>query len=416
MTPAEAVWRAGVAGADPEALVRRHVSMVAPGVLGAGRHSVGVSGRVWLFGAGKAAIGMARGVAAVADVAGGLLVAPQDGEGAPVPVVVGAHPVPDARSVAAADRMLAEIAAVPPGDLVVAVWSGGGSSLLGAPVDGITLDELAGIGRALLDAGAPIADVNAVRRRLGRVAGGRLRAASRAPILNLALSDVPGSGERWADDPVHHATIASGPGVRDPTTREDAARILRDHGLGRYVGALADDVAIPRSPFHVVGGAESAVHAASHRARQLGWVPLVASAHETAPVADVVSRVVGALRTVADGPPMALIVAGEPSLRVEGQGIGGRSSHAAALFARELAAAGLDAVAACGGTDGVDGRSAAAGGVVDRTSADGALDAAIAGFDTATWLAERGCALVTGPTGTQVGDLWVVLVGAPASG
>ncbi len=414
MNPAEDIWRAGVAGADAEALVRRHVSMVARGVLGAGRHSVGVSGRVWLFGAGKAAIGMARGVAAVVDVAGGLLVG--DGEGAPVPVIPGAHPFPDGRSVAAADRMLAEIGRVPPQDLVIAVWSGGGSSLLGAPIDGLTPDELAGIGRTLLDAGAPITDVNAVRRRLGRAAGGRLRAASKAPILNLALSDVPGAGERWADDPVHHATIASGPAVRDPTTREDAAQILRDHGLERFVGALGADVDVPRSPYLVVGNAESAVHTASHRARQLGWVPLVVSAHETAPVADVVSRLLAALRTVAGGPPMALIVAGEPSLRVEGVGVGGRSSHAAALFARELAAQGMDAVAACGGTDGVDGRSAAAGGVVDRTSADSTLDAAIAGFDTATWLDRRGCALVSGPTGTQVGDLWVVLAGSPPTG
>lgn len=422
MTPRDAARAIAQAGqVDPTAAVRRHLQAPERGWLRLGRHFAGYQGRIWLVGAGKASAALARGVAEVVpQLAGGLVVVPEGVavDDLPVPARIGDHPLPGARSAAAAAELHALLATLPPDDLVLAAWSGGGSALLGWPTDGV---DLAGITRVLLDSGADIHAINTVRRRLSRSAGGRLRAATRAPALQLGLSDVPAGGARtrrddallpWVDDPLHHAALASGPMCPDPTSRDAAAALLRQIGRPMWIDALLPDVAVPRGPYAVVGGADDALHAAAHAARTAGWVPVVLDAAATGSVDDVVARVVAAIDAAVGGPPLALLLAGEPTVAAPpGSGRGGRCSHAAALLAR--AVAGRPVAAAILATDGCDGPSGTGGAVIDGDTAAPGLDAALSAHDTGSWLTAAGCALPEGPTGTQVGDLWVVLVGAP---
>ncbi|MCA9770906.1 MAG: glycerate-2-kinase family protein, partial [Myxococcales bacterium] len=205
-----AIFRAALRAADPAAAVRgairwdRRALALADGA----RIALAPGARIWAIGYGKASAPMAAALeellAEHRPLAGGL-VAVKDGHGVPtrgLPVVECGHPRPDARSERAARGMLEVAAAAGPEDLLIVLVSGGGSALAAAPVDGVTLDEKARVADALMAAGAPIGELNAVRKHLSRFKGGRLAAATRARVLALVLSDVIG------DDP---ATVASGP-------------------------------------------------------------------------------------------------------------------------------------------------------------------------------------------------------------
>jgi len=182
-------------------------------------------GRLVVVGAGKASAAMARAFEDAYDgpVAG--LVVTRYGHGVPcarIEIVEAAHPVPDAAGLEAAGRMLGLVAGLGPDDLVVALMSGGGSAVLSRPAPPVTLDEFRALTSALLKSGANIVEMNAVRKHLSTIAGGRLAAAAApARVLTLAISDVPG------DDP---STIGSGPTVPDPTTLADARAVLRNTG------------------------------------------------------------------------------------------------------------------------------------------------------------------------------------------
>lgn len=401
MTPREAageIWRAGLASVEPEAAVRRHVRAVLP--------RVGRAGKVWVVGAGKGAAAMARGVGGELDLAGGCLAAPGFAD-APVSLHVGSHPLPSAASIAAGEAVAALVASVPPEDLICAVWSGGGSASIAAPHPGQSLEALIALSTGLLRSGLPIAAVNTVRRRAYRWAGGRLRALSRAPILSLGLCDVP-------PGPLASATVASGPTVADPTSRADAKAILASAGLDGFSALLADDVEVRGGMYRMVGSASDVVHAASHRARSLGWVPVVLSAWEDRPADLTVLRVDDAARAAAGGPPLALLLAGEPAVKVAGRGFGGRCQHAAARLAGAIAGRPITALLA--GLDGIDGNTLAAGGLVDggtRERAGSDPEGALGDGDGGSWLEAAGDRWITGPTGTACCDLWVVLVGAP---
>lgn len=335
-------------------------------------------------------------------------------EPAPLPVVVGGHPLLDQGSVAGAEAALEIAAEAGPDDLVVCLISGGGSAIVESPAPGIDLADLIATSRALLASGADIVEFNTVRKHLSRVKGGRLaEAAGNATLLSLVLSDVVG-------DPLD--VIASGPTVPDPTTYQDAVRIVRNRGLVEALppavvahldagtaGTISETPPVPhpRSHIAVVGNgplaAEAAATAAAERGIAAEVVTTVLTGEARVVAAELLARRGGELE----------IYAGETTVTIEGGGRGGRNQEAA--LAAAIAIAGHnDVTFLAAGTDGIDGPTPAAGAVVDGTTVVRGTTlgfdarACLADNDAFTFLEATGDLLVTGPTGTNVGDLWLL--------
>jgi len=288
------------------------------------------------------------------------------------------HPVPDEASLAAAERLLAQANTE---DFVLVLLSGGASALACAPVEGLTLAGKQAITRALLRSGAPIGEINCVRRHLSRIKGGRLRAT-----LTLAISDTIG------DNP-HDI----GPTVADPTTIADARAILDRHGLEAPLSETPKRVG---GEFRVVARAADLLAAAAGEARRLGYRPVILGEVEGE------AREIGAAhaRIARESPSgTALVSGGELTVTVTGPGRGGPNLEYA------LAASGHDGIAGLAAdSDGLDGTGGAAGAFFGG-DADGAA-AALAANDSASWFAARDALFVTGPTGTNVNDLRIILV------
>ncbi len=377
----------------------------------------GGTGPVTLLAFGKAAAAMAHGAAAAVPVAGGVVVAPQAGEvPAGVELIVGSHPAPSAGSEQGARRALAVAGAAGAGDTVLVLVSGGASALAEAPADGVPLADVVRVGELLLRSGAPIEEVNAVRKHLSAFKGGRLaEAAAPARLVTLVLSDVVGS-------PLD--AIASGPTVPDPTTYGDALGVLTLRGLvadtppavlahlrAGAAGAIAETPkAAPAELEHraeVVADGATAARAAAEAARRRGLDARVVTSALTGEAREVGRRL------ALPGSPGLDVYAGETTVTVTGAGRGGRNQELA--LAAAIAAAGDPAlVVAALGTDGVDGPTSAAGGLVDggtvARAAERGLDPAghLDRNDAHPLLAATSDLLVTGPTGTNVGDVTVV--------
>ena len=397
-------FRSGIAGVDPEAATAR----------AAQRFDFSEAGRVIVIAAGKASIPMTRGFTSVVDAADGVIVAPNDGE-APLPVVVAGHPIPDEGSAAGARRALELAASAGPDDVVVCLISGGASALLAAPARGLTLADLSETNRALLECGADIVDTNTVRKHLSAIKGGRLAAAAgRARLVTLVLSDVVG-------DPLD--VIASGPTVPDPTTYADAFAAVERHGVferipGRALGHLERGrrgrvEETPKQPhlrheIEVIGSGAAAAEAA---AAFLHTQDVAARIVSTRWVGEAREAAVLAVATESEDDEV-LIFAGETTVTVRGSGRGGRNQEAALAAAMEID--GLAVTFLAGGTDGIDGPTDAAGGLVDGGTIDRGLAAkfdpfaALADNDTYPFLAAAGDLIVIGPTGSNVADLWLL--------
>jgi glycerate 2-kinase len=398
--------------------------------------------KIHLVGAGKA--GRAMGEAALAAlgkrVADGVIAVPRGAEGqsGPVRFAAAGHPVPDIFSLAAAREILSVAERAGKGDLVVALMSGGGSAMLSAPADGITMEEKAETFRLLLRAGADIASFNAVRKHLSEVKGGLLaRAAQPAAVWALLLSDVPG------DDP---SVIASGPFSPDPTTYADAIGVLERYGIFYAVpsavrlhlsegadGTLPetpkpDDPAFLGTTSALLGTNRTAMDAAAMRtARERDAVPaaivllpgfLHGEARECARSFCV--RLRKAAEALSPGHAVVMIAGGETTVNVLGSGKGGRNQEFALAAAMELAGEESMAVLAAG-TDGIDGPTDAAGAYADGTTA---ARAASLGHDPGAHLSRNdayplfealGDLIVTGQTGTNVADLAIGWAGKPST-
>jgi len=341
-----------------------------------------------------------------------------------IEIVEAGHPVPDAAGIAATERALALAAGAHKDDLVLVLLSGGGSANWIAPAGSLTLAEKQAITRALLRSGASIEEINAVRKHLSRIKGGRLaRCAAPATILTLAISDVP------RDDP---STIASGPTVPDPTTLADARAIVRRRGvpLPPSAEALLDDPAnespkagdpaFAHSRFQIIARPADSIAIAARTARDLGYEPIVLGADlegEAREVAAEHARQALALR--AAGRRAAIISGGELTVTLKGKGRGGPNQEYALALALALdGAAGICALA--GDTDGTDGgggsASDPAGAIVDETTLARAralgLDpaASLADNDSTGFFEALGDLLLPGPTRTNVNDCRVILV------
>ena len=441
-----ACWRAGVAAVEPGAAVRRALAESAP-----------PPQPVHLLALGKAAPSMAGAALRwLADhhrtAAGGLVVAP--GDGAPsgrsaepdgLSRVQGDHPVPGAASRRAAAELARAVDRIAAGDAVIVLLSGGTSSLVGAPVEGVGDADLNALWRTLLGSGLDIHAVNAVRRRFTRWGGGRLAVALAGRSVDLlAISDVPG------DDP---ADIGSGPCAADPLAPADVEQLLEAAGLlPQLPPALVSLLRAPppalltpgrRHPAvsavrtRVVASNADAMRAAAAHARALGWEVHEASSPLTGEAAVVGARTAAALlhapgadRGTQMG-PVCVVAGGETTVTFERGASadgdaptrGGRCQELALAAARVLAGAALGGGAAllAAGTDGRDGPTDAAGAVVDgdtwpsirAAGRDPARDLAF--HDSYPALDAAGALLRTGPTGTNVMDL-VVAARAPGQG
>jgi hydroxypyruvate reductase len=384
-------------------------------------------GRTLVLGAGKAAARMAEAVERhwQGELSG--LVVTRYGHGAAtrhIEVVEAGHPVPDEAGKAAACRMLALAGGLGPDDLVICLMSGGGSALLSLAAPGIGLDEKRAINKALLRSGAPIGEMNCVRRHLSRIKGGRLALACHpARVVTLVVSDVPG------DDP---AVVASGPTVPDDSTGADALAILDKYGIAaseNVRAVLADpllaaprpgDPRLARNSVHVIVTAQQSLEAAAQVAREAGYTPLILSASlegEAREVALVHAAI--ARQVVQYGQPAArpcvILSGGETSVTVRGQGRGGRNAEF--LLALAVALDGLEGVhALAADTDGIDGTEDNAGAwlapeSLARAQARG-LDARarLADNDGYGFFATLGQLIVTGPTRTNVNDFRAIIV------
>ena len=419
-----ACLRAAIAAVEPERLVRRHLDSPAAAPPGAGA--------VRLVAIGKAAPAMARGAEAALGgrLAGGVVVSPPASEGA-VPagcrLIAGGHPVPDAGSVAGGRAVLELAEALGADDHLLCVISGGGSALMTLPPDGVSLGDVQATTSGLLRAGATIAELNAVRKHLDRLKGGRLaRAAAPARTLALVLSDVVG-------DPLE--IIASGPLSPDPSTFGDAVEVLRrrstwqevSQSVRRHLDAglrgeieespKAGDRCFDRVVAHVVGNNELAARAAASEAERRGYAARLLTTELTGEAreagAELARRALDERSRSSSG-PACLVAAGETTVTVTGGGSGGRNQELVLGAARALD--GSDGVLlASAGTDGIDGPTDAAGAVADgatlRRAAELGLDAeaALADNDAYPFFQALGDLIVTGPTGTNVMDIQVVL-------
>lgn len=379
-------------------------------------------GRTFVVGAGKAAAAMAR---VVEDHWRGKLsglVVTRYGHGVPcrqIEVVEAGHPMPDEAGLEAARRILDSIGNLTRDDLVLALISGGGSALLTLPAAGITLVQKRSVTAALLRSGAPIAEINCVRKHLSAIKGGRLAlAASPAPVVALIISDVPG------DDP---ALVASGPTVPDPTTSAGAAKIFREWGIIPPEPVAAwlknpesetpkpDDPGFSRVQNAIIASSRSAIAESAQLALTAGF-----AVHNLADLegeARMLAREHAqmALRIRRDGKAAVILSGGETTVTVRGNGRGGRNTEY--LLALAAALEGADGIwaLACD-TDGIDGSEDNAGAMIaprtlSRAAALGLnADIALGENDSYGFFARLGDLIVTGPTRTNVNDFRAILI------
>lgn len=381
-------------------------------------------GRTLVLGAGKASAAMAQVLERHwPDRLEGLVVT-RYGHAVPcrqIEIVEAGHPMPDAAGMTAAFRMLEATSGLTRNDLVIGLFSGGGSSLLPLPLEGIALQDKRAISASLLRSGASISEINCVRRHLSAIKGGRLAVAcAPAQVITLAISDVPGNCP---------ADIASGPTVADGTTCADALAVLARYRIdvpvavrhllesGRGESVKPDDTRLPTHAFHLIATPGSALKAAAGVARQHGVQPLI--------LGDSVegeARIVGAemgqaaLRIANENAlPCVLLSGGETTVTVRGHGRGGRNVEF--LLALGLALNGHPRIYALSGdTDGVDGMEEIAGALLYPDTLARAREigvqaqASLDDNDGHGFFSALGDAVVTGPTLTNVNDFRAILV------
>jgi glycerate 2-kinase len=342
-----------------------------------------------------------------------------------IEVIEASHPVPDANSEAGARRLLQRVQGLGPDDLVLALISGGGSALLALPAPGLTLADKQAVNRALLHSGATITEMNAVRKHLSAIKGGRLAAAAApARVITLAISDVPG------DDP---AVIASGLTVPDPTTFATARALLARYGIdpspqvaARLASGPTEETpkpgSLPPSDFRMIATPMMALHSVAEAARAIGLQPLIlgdALEGEAREMGIVMAGIARSVRGHAQplAPPCVVLSGGEGTVTIGAvaPGRGGRNTEFLLGLAVALQGApGIWAVA--GDTDGIDGTEDAAGALVTpdtiaRAQARG-LDpqAVLAVHDSYGLFDAIGDLVRTGPTLTNVNDVRAILI------
>lgn len=410
----ERLFRQAVAQAQPALAVERHLPKPP-------------KGRTIVIGAGKASAQMAKAFEAAwpGDISGLVVTRYGYGEACErIEIVEAAHPVPDHAGQMAAQRLLELVSGLTADDLVIALISGGGSSLLPAPAPGLDLEDEQAINRALLASGAPIGVMNLIRNQFSLIKGGRLAAAvAPARVATLVVSDVPG------DDP---ALVASGPTLPLSGGRAEARRLAALYRLDLPEVAqqlLDSDENLPPEPSHpvfvnnsvvTIASAALSLEAAADMARQTGIEAAILSdaiegeARDVAQVHAALAREI-AVRNRPFKKPVVLLSGGETTVTLRGKGRGGRNGEF--LLALAIALDGVEGVSALAGdTDGIDGSEDNAGAFVDGTTArrmrEAGIDpqAALANNDAYTAFEAIGELFITGPTGTNVNDFRAIII------
>ena len=411
-----AMFNAAIAAAQPSQCVPPHLPAQS-------------KGRLIVIGAGKASAAMAQAVEQSwpGELTG--LVVTRYGYGVPcerIEIAEASHPVPDAAGMAAARRMLALVGGLSADDTVLCLISGGGSSLLALPLEGITLEDKQKLNRALLASGATIGEMNCVRRHLSAIKGGRLAAACHpAQVLTLAISDVPG------DKP---GDIASGPTVADATTCEDALDIVHRYGIalpasirevlesGRGESVKPGDPRLAGARIELIATPQMALEAAADIARAAGVTPYILGDSLEGEARDVGKVMAGIAQQAARrGQPFAtpcvLLSGGETTVTVRGDGRGGRNVEF--LLSLGIALDGEAHVhALAGDTDGVDGQEEIAGAylapdTLARAWAQGLRPRdSLDNNDGHGFFQALGDSVITGPTLTNVNDFRAIVITA----
>ena len=405
-----------VAAADPRAVLAAHLP---PKPL---------SGRCVVVGGGKSAAVMAAALEdAWPDVPLEGTVVTRYGHAVPtrrIEVIEASHPVPDDNSQRGARRLLERVKGLGRDDLVIALMSGGASALLAAPVAGMTLADKQAINRALLACGANITEMNAVRKHLSAIKGGRLAAAAApARVVTLAISDVPG------DDP---AVIGSGPTVPDATTFAQARALLARYGIAASAAVAArlaqdhDETpkpgSVPQADFRMIATPMMALKAMAAKARALGLTPLIlgdALEGEASQVGTVMAGIARSVRSHGEPlkAPAVLLSGGETTVTMSGKASGAGGRNTTFLLGLAIALDGVpDIWAVAGDTDGVDGMEEIAGALLtpDTLARSRSLGvdarAMLAGHDSHGFFGAIGDLIVTGPTLTNVNDVRAILI------
>ena len=387
-------------------------------------------GRTIVIGAGKASAAMARALEDHWRSPLEGLVVTRYGYDVPcerIGILQASHPVPDAAGLAATERILEKVRGLSQDDLVIALISGGGSSLLVAPSPGLTLADKQTVNRALLASGATISEMNCVRRHLSAIKGGRLAAACHpARLVTLLISDVPG------DDPVD---IASGPTVADPTTCADALAILARYRIDVPAAVRAvlesgsgetikpGDDRLHGTQTRMITTPQIALEAAASVAREAGWIPYILGDSLEGEARDLGKAMAGIARqVVVHGQPFTapcvLLSGGETTVTLKGKGRGGRNVEF--LLSLAVALDGLPGVyGIAGDTDGVDGAEEIAGAVLTPSTLTRAWArginprASLDDNDGHGFFAALGDSVVTGPTLTNVNDFRAIVIDRP---
>lgn len=380
-------------------------------------------GRTIVVGAGKASAAMAQ--VFEQNWKGPLegLIVTRYGHAVPcksIEIVEAAHPVPDESGTKAADRILQMMQGLTKDDLVVALISGGGSALLSLPVDGVTVDEKRAVNRALLNSGAPIGEMNCVRKHLSKIKGGRLAAAAYpAQVHTLVISDVPG------DD---LAAVASGPTVADPSTFAEARAIIAKYNIEvpspvtAHLAAAKDETPknLSNTTSICIASPQKSLEAAAALAKKAGYTPIIlgdAIEGEAREVGIVLAGIAMQARRFGQPikPPCAIISGGETTVTVQGNGAGGRNVEFLLSLALKLNGA-EKIYALAGDTDGIDGAREVAGAYITPETLAIARNlkidpwTSLSNNDAHNFFAATQSQIITGPTLTNVNDFRVILV------
>lgn len=409
-----AIFNAAVAAADPQRTITDHLP-------------ARPKGRTIVVGAGKGSAQMAAAFEKVWDGPIEGLVVTRYGYAAAcqrIEIIEAAHPVPDVAGLEASRRLLEKIQGLTADDLVVALISGGGSALLPAPAEGLTLADEIAVNEALLASGAPIAAMNTIRKHVSIIKGGRLAAAAYpAKVMSLVVSDIPG------DNP---ALVASGPTVPDSGSRQEALASIAAYGIKLPAAVMAhinspaadapraDDSRFSRNEVHLIASAGVSLEAAAAEARRHGIEAVILSdsiegeAREVGGVHAAIAREV-ATRNRPFRKPVLVLSGGETTVTLRAKGKGGRNSEFLLAFA--IGISGMDGIhALAADTDGIDGSEDNAGAFADgstvsRMRATGVdAKAMLAGNNAWTAFNVVGDLFMPGPTGTNVNDLRAILI------
>ena len=392
--------------------------------------------RVFVIGAGKASPRMAQAIEELFGdrISSGIIIT-KKGHQLPlrgrIDLVEGAHPLPDREGLKGTRRIVKLLSQTTTDDLVIFLLSGGGSALLVSPLPGITLGDKIKLTDELLRCGADIKEINTIRKHISQVKGGRLaELAQPSPVLTLILSDVIGN---------RLDSIASGPTAPDRTTFSDCMKIVKKYDLRKKIpssiyshlekGARErlKETPKPRDPIFrkvknvIIGSNRTALEAAERKARELGFNTYVLPRPVAGDTTRAAKRQVTLIRRIAEGkglvrPPACVISGGETTVKIKGQGKGGRNQEFALV-----AAMGIDdmrnVVLLSAGTDGTDGPTDAAGAICDGETVQRALNKGLnpRGYltdnDSYHFFGRLGDLIITGPTQTNVMDIHLILIG-----